>query len=104
MPAWAATSHVDNTLLTIVGDAGRDRAVVTCSAGNVQINGSDPSTGPAACADVQRIVVHLGGARDTADLSAVDRTAFPVLTSVRMRGGADDDQLLLPGIGASVIG
>jgi Ca2+-binding RTX toxin-like protein len=103
-PAGAASSHVGGWLLTIAGDDGQDGAVVTCEAGDVLINGSDPSTGPAACADVERIVVHLGGGRDTADLSAVDDTAFPALTSVRMRGGADADHLVLPDVGASVMG
>jgi Ca2+-binding RTX toxin-like protein len=100
----ALASNVTGGRLVVDGGGGPHRITVTCVGGDVRVNGSDPSTGPEACANITGIVVHGGRGRDTIDLSAVDASAFPSLANVFLNGGPDRDRLFAPGVGATLQG
>ena len=92
-PAWGTvTSSVIDGVLTITGDDEDNEVHVRCGGdATVLINGSDPDTGPAACADLTSIVVTGGDRADYIDLRRVHRTTFPAVSSVTTEAGDEDD-------------
>ncbi len=86
----AITDMVAGGVLTISADAA-DNIAVTTVAGNVQINGADPMTGPAASSSITSIQITASGTfSNTIDLSGIDST-FSALTSVSADGGDGGD-------------
>ena len=72
---------------------GADAIAVTCAGGEVKINGADPDTGPALCAEVNDIAVSGGPGANTLDLDALAQVAFPQLTTVAALGNEGDDTI-----------
>lgn len=60
----------------------------------VKINGSDPSTGPLAAANVNSISVSDSTHSHTVDLSTVTATYYTSLTSVTINGSGGNDSIL----------
>ncbi len=93
--AAAATAEVDldstPATLTLSGDATGETVAITCPAGNLLINGADPSSGPLPCAAIGLIHLELGDGNDIADLSAVQGPAFLATLETRVDGGNGDD-------------
>ena len=88
--AAAVTATVTAGVLQVTSD-GADSIVVTCDAGEVEVNEAPPGSGAASCATIIRIDVVGGAGANEIDLSTVSRTAFPnvVDVDVHARDGAD---------------
>jgi Ca2+-binding RTX toxin-like protein len=70
----------------------------------VRVNGSDPDTGSAACADITSIVVRGNGGSDTLDLRRVRPKAFPAVTSVSIDGGEGENRIYGSRLTDSIMG
>jgi Ca2+-binding RTX toxin-like protein len=91
----AVTSTVANGDLVVTSNAGDPIEITSVEVNNVQqvkINGDNPGTGAAASATIDSIVVTGDSGANRIDLSDVNATDFPTLTSVTVdgRGGNDD--------------
>jgi Ca2+-binding RTX toxin-like protein len=91
----AVTSTVANGDLVVTSDAGDPIEITSVDVNGVQqvkVNGNDPGTGAAASATIDSIVVTGDSGANKIDLSDVNATDFPTLTSVSVdgRGGNDD--------------
>jgi Ca2+-binding RTX toxin-like protein len=93
VPSAAAlvSSTVDQGVLTITSDADPDALVVGCRDNEVTVNGQDPDSGAAACADITSIVVSAGEGDDTVDLHRVSSDPFTGLDTVSIDAGDGDD-------------
>src|SRR5262249_6026020 len=80
------TSSVVAGVLKADSNAG-DNIAITASGGNVQVNGADPNSGPAASSSISGIVIKGGPQSNTIDLTDVGRVAFPVLSMVNVTEG-----------------
>jgi Ca2+-binding RTX toxin-like protein len=72
----SVTSAVSEGGLTVESD-GNDEITIRCSAGKVRVNGMDPDTGPALCAEITSIDVTGGPRRNRIDLHSVTPASFP---------------------------
>ena len=96
-PASAAltTNDVTGGVLTVTSDAAKDSIKITCSGGNVKINGADPATpgGTILCSSITSIDVDggAGAGADIIDLSSVNAAAFPALTATTLDGDGGND-------------
>ena len=99
----AVTSSFMAGLLTVASDAD-DGIAVTLEGDNVQVNGMDPGTGPAAAADVTMMEINGGPLANIIDLSAVTAAGFPGLVSTTIAGGAGSDTILGTQIGDTIDG
>jgi Ca2+-binding RTX toxin-like protein len=88
----AVNSSVAGGVLTVTSDAA-DAITITCASPNVQVNGGNPGTGAALCADITSIVVTGGPGANTIDLAGVNGTDFSKLASVTLNGGAGTDTI-----------
>ena len=86
------TSSFANGTLNAASD-GADAIAIACSGGNVQVNGTNPGTGPASCGNVDSIFVDGGPGANTIDLSAVDEAHFTGFPYVVITGGAGADTI-----------
>ncbi len=84
------SSNVAMGVLSITGDDDADSITVSCSSGNVKINGGDPSSGPFPCASLSAITVSGGGGVDIINLAGVTGASFPS-AAVSIWGGAGSD-------------
>jgi len=93
-PANATISIVfTGGVLTISGDGEPDTIAVACSGSEVRVNGASPPSGAVGCDAVEELVVRAGGGGDRVNLSAVTRSAFGGLGSIRVLGEDGDDEL-----------
>jgi Ca2+-binding RTX toxin-like protein len=88
----AVNSSVAGGVLTVTSDAA-ESITVTCATPNVKVNGDNPGTGPALCADITSIVVTGGPGANTINLAGVNGTDFSKLASVTLNGGAGTDTI-----------
>jgi Ca2+-binding RTX toxin-like protein len=88
----AVNSQVANGDLRVTSDAG-DEVVITDVGGKVKVNGADPQSGEAASATIDSIAVTGGPEANNIDLKGVTGTAFPLLSSVTVDGGAGNDTI-----------
>jgi Ca2+-binding RTX toxin-like protein len=88
----AVTSSVANGDLVVTSDAG-DPIAITDVGGQVKVNGGDPQTGAAASATIDSIVVTGGPGANDINLAGVNATAFPLLQTVTVDGGAGNDTI-----------
>jgi Ca2+-binding RTX toxin-like protein len=88
----AVTSNVANNALTVTSDAG-DPITITNVAGNVKINGADPTGGAVTSASLTSITVTGGPLANAIDLSGVSAAAFPAVGAVTVSGGAGTDTI-----------
>jgi Ca2+-binding RTX toxin-like protein len=91
----AVTSTVANGDLVVTSDAGDPIEITSVEVNGVQqvkVNGANPGTGAAASATIDSIVVTGDSGANKIDLSDVNATDFPTLTSISVdgRGGNDD--------------
>src|SRR5919198_3650422 len=95
------TSEFSDGFLTASSDSAsvQEDITVTCDAGNVKVNGGDPGTGPAACADVDDILLIGWTAKNDLDLSGVTTAAFPNVSSTYLAGNGGADVLTGSAIG-----
>jgi Ca2+-binding RTX toxin-like protein len=111
----AVTAEVHAGVLEVTGDADGDVLVISCSGGDVVVNGQDPSTGAFPCADLSGMDVATGAGNDRILLDEVTPSEFSGLGSLvvdagadwdyvagspgddELRGGLDDDTLLSGG-------
>jgi Ca2+-binding RTX toxin-like protein len=90
--AWV-TSSVNNGVLTVTSDAG-DPIDIAVDAGNVKINGGNPSGGPDVPASTITSMDVTGGPDgNDIDLSGVNSAAFTSLTDVSVDGGGGNDTI-----------
>jgi Ca2+-binding RTX toxin-like protein len=93
LPASAGTrSEVVDGTLTVTGTDAGDIVTIRCGGGNVEINGGNPGTGSATCAELTAIVVKGLGGGDSIFLEQMFATDFPAVSSIRAVGGGDADQ------------
>jgi Ca2+-binding RTX toxin-like protein len=96
--ATPARATVDATfalgVLTVTGDADDDSISVTCTAGDVQVNGSSPAGGPVGCAEVETILVRAGGGDDRVTLAEVGGGDFRRLAAIGVFGEDGNDTLI----------
>lgn len=89
----AVTASVAGGVLTVASDialpGAGDTITLTCTDGNVKVNGADPSTGVAAGSSLTSITVNGGAGDDTIDASQL-RCGNAVLT---VNGGAGNDTI-----------
>lgn len=90
--ATAPVVTVSGTVLNIVGTAGADELDLTCSAGQIRVNGALPSSGDVSCAPITDIVEHLGAGNDNAYWW--DDAGFSSLVNVSLFGDAGNDYLV----------
>ncbi len=88
----AVTSSVSAGTLIAQSDAG-DAITIACSAGNVQVNGANPSTGPALCNTITAIVVQGGPGANVLSLVGVNAGDFTMIPAVTITGGAGNDTI-----------
>src|SRR5919199_648003 len=100
--ATVTSSFSDGTLS--VSSNADDGITVACSSGNVKVNGGDPGTGAAACADVYEVFVQGGPGPNAIDLSAVDSIGFANEPYVYADGGAGDDTITGSAFSAELAG
>jgi len=86
----AVTVTVADGVLTVSSDAD-DAIALTCTYGNVQINGADPSDGAVDCATVTTITVEGGPGPNVIDASGVLTDDFTSLATITLRGGSGND-------------
>lgn len=95
------TSSVVGGVLT-VSSTFDDRIVISAaSGGNVQVDGADPDTGPAAASTITKIQIQGGPGPNLVDDSAIAPSVFTALTSISVNGGGGADVFdvnpLIPG-------
>ena len=101
----AVTSSVGGSptrlTIAITGDTGDD-VTVACDAGNVEVNGSAPGTGPATCTSLEEIHVTGDGSTNTIDLN--ENLLFTDFgeVDVTILGGAGNDTII-GGIGSGFV-
>src|SRR5215210_651054 len=89
-PALATvTSSVSGPTLSITSTAD-DAMTVTCSAGNANVNGAHPTSGPALCATISFINGQGGPGPNAVDLSGFD-ASFAPFGGTSISGGAGND-------------
>jgi hypothetical protein len=93
----AVTSSVVAGLLTASSNAG-DNIAISASGGNVQVNGADPNSGPAASSSITGIVINGGPQSNTIDLTGVGQVAFPVLSMVKVTEGGGGNNVVKVGV------
>jgi Ca2+-binding RTX toxin-like protein len=96
LPGIASANITTNAVaagkLTVVSDAA-DPIAITCVAGNVKVNGGNPTTGAAACTTITAIEVTGGPGNNAIDLEAVTAADFTTLASVLVSGGDGSDAI-----------
>ncbi len=100
----AVTFGLSGGDLTITGDGGNDSATVTCSGGNLLINGLAPFPGPTPCSSITTITVNMGAGGDLVLMTSVTTTDFSALTGVDVMMGPGDDILGIGYIGGTLAG
>jgi len=92
------TSTVAGGVLTVASDAG-DAIAIACVGNQVQVNGANPTSGPANCDAITSIDVNGDAGANVIDLSgvtdkddAVD-TDFPAIASVTIEGAGGNDTI-----------
>ena len=93
----AVTSSVVAGLLTASSNDG-DNIAITASGGNVQVNGADPNSGPAASSSITGLVINGGPQSNTIDLTGVGQVAFPVLSKVNVTEGSGGNNIVKVGV------
>src|SRR5829696_753469 len=89
----AVSSTVDGAgALTVISSAG-DAIAITCASGDVKINGADPGSGAAACADITSITVTGDDAANVINLAAVTSAELTDVTAVTINGGGGNDTI-----------
>jgi len=102
--AGTIDSNVAGGILTVNGTTEGDDVTVRCEGGQVTVNHDHPSGGPAACADLRRILVFAGEGPDRVNLGDVTLNAFDHLTATSVSGQAGDDVLIGSEIGDELAG
>ncbi|MEX0992250.1 MAG: hypothetical protein WD004_08300 [Actinomycetota bacterium] len=100
----AVTFGLSGGDLTITGDSGNDTADITCSGGNLLINGLAPFPGPTPCSSITTITVNMGAGSDMVLMTSVTATDFSSLTGVDVMMGPGDDILGIGYIGGTLAG
>lgn len=80
------TSSVAAGVLIVTGKAA-DTIVVSAAGGEVQVNGADPGSGPAAASSILKIVVSNGPGSSLDDLTNVRPTDFTALAGITVNTG-----------------
>jgi Ca2+-binding RTX toxin-like protein len=95
-------SAVNAGALTATSDAA-DPIAITCVAGKVKVNGADPGAS-VNCTAITSISVTGDAGANAIDLSAVNATDFPAVTSVTANGGDGVDTLTGSSLADRLIG
>src|SRR5690349_67538 len=94
VPPAAATvtaSAVGNFQALVNSDGAGDAITLDCSGGGIRyVEGAQTML---ACSDTSQIVVNGNGGIDSIDLTPLQAADFPVLTTVRIDGGAGADNI-----------
>src|SRR5215203_4381554 len=89
----AVSSTVDGAgALTVTSSAG-DAIAITCASGDVKINGADPGSGAAACADITSITVTGDDAANVINLAGATTADFTDVTAVTINGAGGNDTI-----------
>jgi Ca2+-binding RTX toxin-like protein len=86
------TSSVSGGVLRASSDAA-DGITIECVGGQVRVNGGNPGTGAASCADITSIDVDGGPGDNALNLAGVTNDSFGRVTSVSIDGGGGNDTL-----------
>ena len=83
------TSSVSGSTLSVISD-GADAMAVTCSGGEVKVNGANPGTGVTLCATISFVSVEGGPGDNVINVSGVGAGFSPFVTTGPLGGlGAD---------------
>jgi Ca2+-binding RTX toxin-like protein len=88
----AVTSSVTGGVLRASSDAG-DAITIECVGGQVRVNGGDPGTGAASCADITSIDVDGGPGDNVINLAGVTTASFGRLGTVVIDGLGGNDTM-----------
>src|SRR5215207_5215815 len=89
----AVSSTVDGAgALTVTSTAG-DAIAISCASGDVKINGADPGSGAAACADITSITVTGDDAANVINLAGATTADFTDVTAVTINGAGGNDTI-----------
>jgi len=102
--AGTIVSNVADGILMVTGTTVGDDVTVRCEDGQVTVNHDHPANGPAACADLRRILVFAGDGPDRVSLGDVTLNAFDHLTATSVSGQAGNDALIGSEIGDDLVG
>jgi Ca2+-binding RTX toxin-like protein len=102
--AGTIVSNVADGILTVTGTTVGDDVTVRCEDGQVTVNHDHPASGPAACADLRRILAFTGEGPDRVSLGDVTLNAFDHLTATSVSGQAGNDALIGSEIGDDLVG
>ncbi len=95
------TSSVVDGLLTVSSTFDDPIVVSAATNGNVQVNGADPGTGPAAASTITKVQIQGGSGPNLIDVTAIAPSVFTALTSIDVNGGGGADTFdvnpLIPG-------